>query len=243
MNARKLPAAVAQLASLGVASLTGCTTDVYLPPARFFPLESAATLPPGETGLQVEGGIHGAVFGVSAESGTLRVRRGVSDGTDASLEVSVLHIDGAGPGDSSPYAFASRVGIKHRVASWLSLTAGLGGGGSAGGGFVSPDLGAIVAAENPYIVPFLALRGTFSQPFAAQPVLVSSGPSGVYPPLTWIVGGIAGLRIPIRSCEPATCRVGGSLLGGLGYTEFWYAGGSDLQQVVLSLGGGVEVTF
>jgi hypothetical protein len=229
------------IASLAVVGLIGCTADVYLPPARFFPLESAATLPPGDTGIQIEGALHGAITGVSAESGTMRVRHGISDGTDGSFEVSVLHIAGGGPGDSYPYAFASRAGIKHRVTPWLSVTAGLGGGASAGGGFISPDLGAILAYENPYIVPFLAVRGSFSQPFDAQPVVVQTGP-GVSPPFTWIAGGIGGIRIPIGWCAPRTCEVASSLLGGLGYTEFWYAGPNS-PQGVFSVGGAAEVAF
>ncbi len=223
-------------------ALPACSTDVYLPPARLFPLESAATLPPGDTGVQVEGGAHGAFFGASASSGTLRVRHGVDDGTDASLEASVLHIQGGGPGESYPNAFSTRAGVKHRITSWFSLTAGLGGGASAGGGFVSPDLGAIVAYENRYFVPFLEVRGGFSQPFDAAPVVVVAGQPGVTPPFTWMAGGIAGFRIPMRWCDPGTCNVRSSLLGGLGVSELSFAG-PDSPQLLLSLGGGAELTF
>src|ERR1700733_15361834 len=102
------PPCIAALARPAVATasfaLAGRTTDVYLPPARFFPLETAATLPTGDTGIQLEGAAHGAVFGASAASGTMRVRHGIDDATDASVEVSVLHIEGAQPGDSYPNA-------------------------------------------------------------------------------------------------------------------------------------------
>ena len=50
----------------------GCHNYLFSPPARMLPLESAATLPPGDTGIQVEGGEHGAWFGFQAASGTLR---------------------------------------------------------------------------------------------------------------------------------------------------------------------------
>ncbi|HEY1697871.1 MAG TPA: hypothetical protein VGG39_37175 [Polyangiaceae bacterium] len=224
------------------ALLAGCSTDVYLPPARLFPLESAATLPRGDTGVQVEGGVHGAGFGVSATSGTVRVRHGIDDATDASMEASVLHIEGAGPGDSYPNAFTTRIGVKHRVTPWLSVTAGVGGGASAGGGFVSPDLGVIVAYENRYFVPFLEARGGFSEPFDAQPVVVGTQP-GVAPPFTWIAGGVAGFRVPLRWCDgEGQCDKPTSLLGGLGVTDFDYPG-PDSPQLVFSLGGAVEFTF
>jgi hypothetical protein len=224
-----------------VAPLAGCTTAVYLPPARLFPIESAATLPRGDTGVQIEGGVHGAALGVSASSGTLRVRRGIGDEADASLEASVLHIAGGGPGDSYPNAFATRAGVKHRVTPWLSLTAGLGGGASAGGGFVSPDVGVIVAYENRYFVPFLEARGSFSQPFDSRPVVVAAQPP-VVPPFTWIGGGVAGFRVPMGWNEADPHDVRTSVLGALALTDFAY-GGPESPQFVMSLGGGIEITF
>ncbi|MGH7296114.1 MAG: hypothetical protein ACRELB_14320 [Polyangiaceae bacterium] len=223
------------------APLAGCTTAVYLPPARLFPIESAATLPRGDTGVHAEGGAHGAFLGASASSGTLRVRHGIGDGTDASLEASVLHIAGGGPGDSYPNAFTGRAGVKHRVTPWLSLTAGLGGGASAGGGFVSPDLGLIVAYENHYFVPFLEARGSFSQPFDAHPVVVGGQPA-VVPPFTWIGGGVAGFRIPMSWNDADPHEVRTSVLGALALTDLSFPG-PDSPQVVVSLGGGLEVTF
>lgn len=223
-------------------AMAGCTTDVYLPPARLFPVESAATLPVGDTGVQVEGGAHGAIFGVSALSGTLRVRHGVAEGADASLDVSVLRVQGGSSATSFPDVVTARGGGKYEVTRWLSLVGGVGGGESAGGGFVGPDVGAIVAWENGVFVPFLELRGAFSVPFDARPVVVVAGQPGVTPPFTWIGGGIAGFRIPMRWCDPGTCNVRTSLLGAFALTDFDYAG-PNAPQVTLSLGGGAEVTF
>jgi hypothetical protein len=135
--------------------------------------------------------------------------------------------------------------VKHEALPWLSLTAGLGGGASAGGGFVSPDLGAIFAYENRYAVPFFSLRASASVPFDTH--AVDTGQAGdsvgqwVYtPPLTWIGGGAAGLRIPLGWCDAAPCPVRGSLLGGLGLTYLGYDGAST---GVISLAGGGEIVF
>ena len=230
--------------AVAVALLYGCNHEVYSPPSRILPLESAATLAAGETGVQLEGGTHGAVFGPSGESGTMRIRHGIGSDTDVSGEVSVLHVDGNSAGGTYPFLFASRVGVKHQALRWLSLTAGLGGGASAGGGFLSPDLGVIIAYENRYLVPFLGLRASVSVPFDTHPVdtgLAGSDPAGQYvytPPFTWIGGGIAGLRVPIGWC--ARCRVRGSLLGGVGLTYLAYTGADT---GVLSVAAGGELVF
>jgi hypothetical protein len=238
-------------ATIAVAGLTtliacGCNHQVYSPPARLMPLESAATLGAGETGIQLEGGAHGAIFGPSGESGTLRVRHGIEEGTDVSMEASAMHIDGNAVAGTYPYLFAGRAGLKHEALPWLSLTAGLGGGASAGGGFVSPDVGVIVAYENRYAVPFFSLRASASVPFDTHPV--DTGQAGsdavgrwVYtPPLTWIGGGSAGLRIPLGWCDHAPCPVRGSLLGALALTYLGYDGAST---GVVSLAGGGEIVF
>ena len=231
------------LLALAPAALTGCTTDVYLPPARMLPLESAATLERGEVGVQVEGAEHGAIFGVSAASGTARVRYGLDGDTDISAEGSVLVIQRDHVANSDPNVFAMRVGIKRRVTPWLSVTGGLGGGASEGGGFVSPDVGFILSYENPYFVPLLTARAGLSQPFDRQPVVIDASNPGVLPPLTLDAGGTAGFRIPIDFCEPGECHTRASLLGGLGVTVFSYSGGTDSPQAVMSLAGGVEVVF
>jgi len=235
-------AAVAVAAAL----VCGCNHEVYSPPSRMLPLESAATLATGETGLQLEGSAHGAIFGVSGESGTLRVRHGAWDKTDLSGEVSVMHVDGNSVANTYPYLFAGRAGVKREVLPWLSLTGGLGGGASAGGGFFSPDLGVIVAYENPYAVPFLTVRGGVSVPFDTHPVdtgMAGSDPVGKFvytPPLTWMAGGVLGLRVPLGWCDPSPCPVRGSLLGGIGLTDLAYQGSGA---GVMSLAGGGEIVF
>jgi hypothetical protein len=210
------------------------------------PLESVATLAPGETGVQLEGGLHGALFGPSGESGTLRVRHGIQQGTDVSMEASAMHIDGNSVAGTYPFLFAGRAGVKREALPWLSLTAGLGGGASAGGGFVSPDVGVIVAYENRYAVPFFSLRASASLPFDTHAVDTGQAGSDTVgrfaytPPLTWIGGGSAGLRVPLGWCDAGPCPVRGSLLAGLGLSYLGYDGAST---GVISLATGAEVVF
>ncbi len=99
----------------------------------------------GEGALQIAGAFHSAqepLFdeGLSAASGTLNVRYGVGAETDAAGEISVLQVQGQSAANTFPYVFSGRAGVKHElVHRVLSVTAGVGGGGSAGGGFFSPD--------------------------------------------------------------------------------------------------------
>lgn len=58
---------------------TGCNYQVYSPPARTLPLESPATVPVGTTGIAVEGGPGGALFGPDLAFGAARIRHAVND--------------------------------------------------------------------------------------------------------------------------------------------------------------------
>ena len=195
------------LLSLGAAALfcAGCDTHLFSPPARTAPLESAATLPDGDYGVQGELAAHGGgIWGPSLTSGTARVRRGFGDSTDLSLEATVLHEGDPGSVPTNRNAYAGRFGVKEQLAPWVALTAGLGGGGSAAGGFFSPDMGIIFAYENRYFVPFLSGRLSFSQPFARRAVAITpatSDSAGVIdtPMLTWIESATLGFRIPMPS--------------------------------------------
>lgn len=222
--------------ALLVATSTGCSNTVYSPPARMLPLETAATLHRGDIGVQAEGGPSGAVLGFGAFSGTARVRRGMTDKLDASLEGSVVRITGNAATDVNKTIIASRIGAKYRLHEFVAVTGGVGGGGSAGGGFVSPDLGVIVAAENPYVVPFVSFRGSVSQPIGAKAVDVTArgeapGTDVGIPRTTWLANGTLGLRVPIGKW---------SILGGVGVSQL--ADAHDGQRFV-SAAGGLEAVF
>ncbi len=203
--------------SAALSLVTGCAYHVYSPPARMLPLESAATAQRGETGVQAE---VGGVTWINGTTGALRVRHGFTESLEGSAEVSVLHVGRESAVGTNPNGYALRVGAKYRLAPWLSLAGGLGGGGSAAGGFFTPDVAGIVAWENPYLVPFFSLRGGVSAPIDAREVNVTQAGDTVThtgtPELTWLVGATAGLRVPIGSPDPRTGGVHGNILLGIG---------------------------
>lgn len=147
---------------LAMASTSACTTHLFSPPARMIPLETVATLPAGRAGVAVEGGIGGGIFGPGVTMGTVRLRRGLVENLDVSVEGNLLILDWA------HLAPSAHLGVKWRAASFLAVTMGLGGGASEASGFLSPDLGLTFAYENPYFIPFFTARIWTSSPFAVR---------------------------------------------------------------------------
>lgn len=196
-------AGILPVALVVAALFTACSHHVYSPPARFLPLETAATLPPGEVGLALEGNGGGIFWGGEVAGGTARVRVGKYENLELSGEGSAHFVLNEGSGDDHRGVYAARVGSKYRLADWLAVTGGLGGGGSAAGGFFSPDLGLVVAYENIYFVPFVSGEVGVSLPFAVSAVDTSDpdeppGSVTSSPVTTWLAGGQAGFRIPVH---------------------------------------------
>lgn len=192
--------------------LTGCI-GIYSPPARLMPLETAATLKENQTGLAGEVGYAEAVFGPDVLSVSGRVRRLLIKDLDWTAEANLLHIfdRNENPTDVDPNVYSVRGGIKYRVVECLSFTGGVGGGASAGGGFVSPDLGVILAYENDYFVPFLSVRGYLSQPIAERTVSYGDDDdiTSETPEFTFGWNPTAGFRIPLtRSSETSSILIG-----------------------------------
>jgi hypothetical protein len=166
------------------------------------PLETATTLPPGEIGVALEGNGGGKLGGMAA-GGTARIRVGQYENLELSGEGSAHFVLNEGSGDDHRGVYGARVGSKYRLAYWLAVTGGLGGGGSAAGGFFSPDLGLVVAYENLYFVPFVSGEVGVSLPFAVSAVDTSEPdepPGSVMssPVTTWLAGAQAGFRLPIH---------------------------------------------
>lgn len=226
-------------------SLTACGCHSYLfsPPARMAPLQTAATLPAGDYGVQVEGGANGAFFGVKTTSGTARVRRGMTAETEVAGELSLLHVQGESAANTDRNAYAARFGVKRLMLPFLAIGAGMGGGGSVAGGFVSPDVLAILSWENPILIPFLSLRASLSSPIGARRVDISSASDGrgrfVFSPHpTWLGGATLGGRVPIG--EQARGVVRASVLAGASYSHL--ADEND-KAGILSLSAAAEIVF
>jgi hypothetical protein len=193
------------LLSVLALSSSACAYHTYSPPARGLPLESAATLPKGRTALSASGGMLGTAFGPDLLAFSGQVRHGFKEGFDGVAAATVLNVRGDSDSHEHPNAYALRAGAKLRPLPHLAFTGGLGGGGSAQGGFVSPDLGTVLAFENHYLVPWLAAHGFISQPIGAQRVYlgVDTDPDPDVKrfgkPRTSIGGTLsAGLRIPLQ---------------------------------------------
>lgn len=218
---------------------TGCVHHVYSPPARMLPLESAATLSPGETSVQGE---FGGVSWINGATASVRGRRGITDDLDASVEWSVLHVGRESAAGTHPNAYAVRAGARYRALPWLAVTSGVGGGGSSAGGFVSPDLAAIASWENRWVVPFLSARGSLSVPIGAREVDVTGTSDTARfvgkPGRTWLYGATAGLRVPWGRRDPGALR--GSFLAGLAAT---HVSDSTDDQGLVQLGLGAELVF
>ena len=194
------------------ACASGCGYYVYSPPARGLPFDSAATLPRGRTGVALEGGHAGEVFGPDVFAVGARVRRGLAEGVDGVVEASVLRVLGDSDARTHRNVYALRVGTKLRPWTHLAFTGGVGGGASAGGAFVSPDLGVVLSWENPFFVPLVGARGMFSQPLGARRVDLGSHeqddpePNARYsdtPRSTWGGTLYGGARIPLQHADEA----------------------------------------
>lgn len=227
------------LASLG----TGCSRPILSPPARMAPLETVATVPRGDLGIQGEGGYHAAIFGAEILSGTARLRLGVGEDTELSGEVSGAGIVNKTPRTGSGLLGATRVGVKHRVLDWLALTAGAGAGTWTGGQYVSPDLGAIFGYENRYAIPFFSARASLSQPVFPSRVDVSSYDEEPFshtqkPTTSFILAGTTGVRVPIGPQVPDDTRW--SLVGGVGLTHLF---DTRDKETFMQASAGAEVVF
>ena len=182
---------------------TACSHRVYSPPARMMPLASPAVA----EGVVVGGSVstQGALFGPDVVGASGQVRYGATETLETSAEVMVVHVEGDSVADTHPNIYGARVGVKwapEPVSRFLALTGGVGGGASAGGGFVSPDLGLVVGWENRYVVPFVGFEASVSLPIDAQAVDTSEGDDDLgthvsTPDRTWATRLTVGLRVPV----------------------------------------------
>jgi len=159
--------------ALGVLALTllssllgsGCSQHVFSPPARMMPTEDALGPSAGGVNLGLQGSASGTVFGPTIAAAGLHVDVGVSDRIDLVGEGTFMKLDGSG---GWPLArprtdgAAGRAGLRFTLTETqrkpgdtpplllgLALTGGFGGGASAIGTFVSPDLGLSFSMRTP----------------------------------------------------------------------------------------------
>ncbi len=179
---------------------TACSPIAVSAPARTLPLETAETVREGHVGIRAGGGVHSDDWGgeVGVASGGVGV--GVAEDVELQASGSFAYADALSGRTPSPFFLAGHLGLKHRVLESLAFTGGVGFGAGPWGSFFAGDLGAIVAYENPYVVPFFAARLQISTPMSASTETFTdeNGTATLLTPHTtlWLQPS-TGVRIPI----------------------------------------------
>lgn len=195
---------LAPLLLLGL--LAACSPIALSPAIRSIPLETAATAREGHVAMRAGGGVHSDGWGQEVGVGSGGLGLGVAQDVELQVEGSFAGSDGLSQRHVSPFVGAGRIGVKHRVLDWLAFTAGAGGGAGPWGAFGGGDLGAIVAYENPYAVPFFAARMQLSLPIDPQTeaFVDSNGTiTRLTPDTTLWFQPSTGVRIPL--CTDTAC--------------------------------------
>lgn len=82
----------------------------------------------------------------------------------------------------------------------FAVIGGVGGGTHVGSQFISPDIGFVLAYDNPHVVPYMSVSFYASVPLNAQRVVLGHRDRIEYiaaPTFTWGATTAAGLRVPI----------------------------------------------
>lgn len=142
------------LGCVGLLLLTTGCPGAMAPPARHTSLHGAKPVPKKRVELQASGGGHiaHAIYpGVGGVTGSLDLRTSLSDAVGLQLGGSAFRLfetDTSGA-PWRGYLFSGRGGVEFHPtpSSPLALEAGVGGGRSMAGTFVSPDLGLVVSTD------------------------------------------------------------------------------------------------
>jgi len=235
--------------------LVGCTVRVYSPPSGTFPVESSASLGQGQSSVRGDIFWGGEMFGPTVVSYRVSAAHGLTDKLDLSLAPALIRIvDHSSGGRENRNIYAARAGIKYAPVPHFALVGGLGGGGSAGGGFLSPDLGFIAAYDNPYVIPFFALRGLLSAPVNAKVVRFTTDDDAdssdqdnerdvytIAPRFTWGWQTSLGLRALLA--RPGQLRALPALACAIGFTDLYDKRHGANNATYSGVSCAVDVTF
>jgi hypothetical protein len=159
----------------GLALCVACNTHVHSPPIGTFPIEGPASVGGQRQSVSGDASFAKATFGPSASTYRLSYRYGLSEQLEVSASPSMIWIAGASPGDSHPGIYGVRAAVKYAPIRHVSASLGVGGGASAAGAFLSPDVGLTLGWDNRYLVPFAAGRFFLSAPVAPRAVHFTIG--------------------------------------------------------------------
>jgi hypothetical protein len=229
-------AAVALLAA-------GCSQRVYSPPSQLFAVSPIAALPDNQRAFDVDISTHSQIFDPSVNAGTGRLRHGIGDNAEVSVEGSVAAVADSGPSKADRSFYTGRAGVRTNPGEGpLTFFAGAGGGyAPAGGTFGALDAGVVVGIPNCTFVPTFQASGFVSEPLDPRPIDVSDDPKYVdYDTPSRTVGGVlrGGVRIGL---SPSACRRGEQepwLVAGFGVTKVMDI---DSDDAIPGAGIGIEI--
>jgi hypothetical protein len=204
----------------------GCFRRPVVPPTTPLLAESPAALHAGEEAVSATASFQSPVFGPAVLGGQAGYRFALRERLELSFDGAVTVIAGESDLANTPHraAYTGRAGIKYQPLRNFALTGGLGGGiAPAYGGLLGADVGFVTGYENPYLVPFLAVRGGVGVPIDPRAVDVSTHEEGagtvVLEPATTLYGGpMLGLRIPMGPDRGGTLGRPGDLTLSGGFT-------------------------
>ncbi len=231
------------LAAVLLVAFAACSQRVYAPPSQLFAVTPITALPQNRQALELEASHHAQIFDPAIEAGAARLRFGIGNDTEASLEGSTAVVRDDGPSPEPRTFYTGRAGLRSNPGHGaFTMFAGAGGGfGAAGGTFISADAGFAVGHVNCVLVPQAQASAYVSEPLDARPIDVTTDPDApTFDTPHTTIGAVvrAGLRL---SLSPSACRRGEQspwLYAGLGVTRMMDA---DSDAAIPGIGIGLEI--
>lgn len=221
---------------------TACSQRVYSPPSQVFAVTPIAALPQAKQSLDVEVSRHAAIFDPPLDAGAGRLRFGIGNNTEVSLEGTAAALRDDGPSPEPRTFYTGRAGVRTNPGqSPFTFFAGAGGGfAGAGGAFVAADAGLAIGHVNCTLQPTFQASAYVSEPLTPRPIDVTTGDMREFDTPSTTIGGVlrAGVRL---SLSPSACRRGEQvpwLTAGLGVTRMMDV---DSDTAIPGFGFGIEI--
>jgi hypothetical protein len=231
-----------------------CNTHVFSPPTGGLPLESPASLGAQRHSAGADFSYASAVFGPAAAALRLKYRYGLTDQLELSAAPSMIWIAGNGSAESHAGIYALRGALKYSPIPHVAASVGVGGGASAAGAFLSPDVGLSVGYENRYFVPFVSSRVFVSAPIAPRAVYFTTDDDAGNDPhdpdnapdhhrrtphFSYGVQLSVGARVPLYANQASRLRPSINCAAGAN----WLFDSSPNDEVLAGVGCGFELGF
>ncbi|HEY5946406.1 MAG TPA: hypothetical protein VIV40_12975 [Kofleriaceae bacterium] len=221
----------------------GCSQKVYAPPSQLFAVTPIAALPETQQALDIDVSRHAQIFDPPVDAADGRLRVGLGNDTEASIEGTAAAVTDSGTSNASRTFYTGRAGVRTNPdRGAFTFFAGAGGGyAAAGGSFISADGGLAVGYVNCVLVPTAQASAYVSKPIDPQPIDVTTDEKHpTYDTPSTTLGGV--LRVGVRvSLSPAACRRGEQsawLVGGVGVTKMV---DQDSDAAIPGVGLGIEI--